>query len=81
MVSPDLSTPYMQQWNLNVQWEFRPDWLVEIGYVGSQGSSLLQLANQNQPLDIDAVAGSWPVRAFPAAGSSATTSRSTMTSS
>ena len=57
MVSPDLSTPYMQQWNFNVQWEFRPDWLVEIGYVGSRGRNLLQLANQNQPLDIDAVGG------------------------
>jgi hypothetical protein len=57
MVAPDLSTPYMQQWNFNVQWEFRPDWLVEIGYVGSRGSNLLQLANQNQPLDIDAVGG------------------------
>ena len=49
MVPPDLATPYMQQWNVNAQWEFMPNWLVEIGYVGSKGSKLLQLANQNQP--------------------------------
>jgi hypothetical protein len=55
MVSPDLVTPYIQQWNLGAQWEFRPDWLLEIGYVGSKGTHLLQIANQNQPLDIDVV--------------------------
>ena len=45
----------MQQWNVNVQWEFMPNWLVEVGYVGSKGSKLLQLANQNQPQDVDAL--------------------------
>lgn len=55
MVSPDLATPYIQQWSLNAQWEFRQNWLVEIGYVGSKGTKLLQIANQNQPLDIDRV--------------------------
>ena len=55
IVPPDLATPYMQQWNVNVQWEFMPNWLVEIGYVGSKGSKLLQLANQNQPQDVDAL--------------------------
>ena len=55
MISPDLATPYIQQWNLNAQWEFKPNWLIEIGYVGSKGTKLLQLANQNQPFDIDRV--------------------------
>jgi Carboxypeptidase regulatory-like domain len=53
MVSPDLATPYIQQWNLNAQWEFKPNWLFEIGYVGSKGTKLLQIANQNQALDIN----------------------------
>ncbi len=44
MVSPDLVTPYMHQWNLTTQWEFRPNWLLEAGYVGSKGSKLLQWA-------------------------------------
>jgi len=55
MISPDLATPYIQQWNLNAQWEFKPNWLIEIGYVGSKGTKLLQLANQNQAFDIDRV--------------------------
>ena len=54
MVSTDLVTPYMHQWNISTQWSFRPNWLVEIGYVGSKGSKLLQWANLNQPLDIEA---------------------------
>jgi Carboxypeptidase regulatory-like domain len=53
MVSPDLVTPYMHQWNFTTQWEFRPNWLVEVGYVGSKGSKLLQWANLNQPQDVD----------------------------
>jgi hypothetical protein len=52
MISPDLATPYMQQWSLNMQWEFRRNWLLELGYVGSKGTKLLQIANQNQPLDL-----------------------------
>jgi hypothetical protein len=52
MVSPDLATPYMQQWSLNVQWEFRRNWLLELGYVGSKGTKLLQIANQAPPLDL-----------------------------
>jgi hypothetical protein len=53
MVSTTLVTPYLHQWNLTTQWEFRPNWLVEIGYVGSKGSKLLQWANMNQAQDVD----------------------------
>lgn len=52
VVSPDLATPYMEQWNLNVQWEFRPDWLLEVGYIGSRGSKLMQFRNLNQAMDL-----------------------------
>jgi outer membrane receptor protein involved in Fe transport len=55
MVSTELVTPYMQQWNLTTQWEFRPNWLLEVGYVGSRGSKLLQWANLNQALDVDEI--------------------------
>lgn len=55
MVSPDLATPYTQQWSLNLQWEFRPNWLLEVGYVGTKGTKLLQIANQNQAFDIDVI--------------------------
>jgi hypothetical protein len=55
MISPDLSTPYMQQWNVNVQWEFMPDWLLEVGYIGSKGTKLMQQRNINQALDVNAL--------------------------
>jgi len=55
MISPDLATPYMQQWNLSVQWEFKPDWLLEVGYIGSKGTKLMQQRNINQALDVDAL--------------------------
>ena len=55
MVSSDLLTPYMHQWNLTTQWEFRPNWLLEAGYVGSKGSKLLQWANLNQAIDVETV--------------------------
>ena len=55
MVSPDLETPNMQQWNLSVQWEFLKDWLLEVGYIGSRGTNLVQARNLNQAHDIDQV--------------------------
>jgi hypothetical protein len=57
MVSPDLVTPSMQQWSVNTQWEFRNNWLLEVGYIGSKGDNLLQYINQNQAFDIAAIGG------------------------
>jgi outer membrane receptor protein involved in Fe transport len=47
---PNLRTPYVQQYNANVQWEFARDYLLEVGYVGSKGTKLLQLLTINQPI-------------------------------
>jgi hypothetical protein len=30
-------TPLVYQWNLNIQYEFLPTWVLELGYVGSRG--------------------------------------------
>ncbi|HZB44636.1 MAG TPA: TonB-dependent receptor, partial [Pyrinomonadaceae bacterium] len=49
-VNPELRTPYIQQYNANVQWEFAKDYLLEVGYVGSKGTKLLQLLTLNQPI-------------------------------
>ena len=68
MVSPDLKTPYMQQWSINGQWEFRNNWLLEVGYIGSKGSNLLQFINQNQALDIAAIGGFLPRPGVPGGG-------------
>jgi hypothetical protein len=47
---PELSTPYVQQYNANVQWELIKDYLLEVGYVGSKGTKLLQVISLNQPV-------------------------------
>jgi len=49
-IDPKLRTPYIQQYNANVQWEFAHDFLLEAGYVGSKGTKLLQVITLNQPV-------------------------------
>jgi len=49
-IDPQLSTPYVQQYNLNLQWELVKNFLLEAGYVGSKGTSLLQVITLNQPV-------------------------------
>jgi hypothetical protein len=49
-IDPELSTPYVQQYNINVQWDFFKNFLLEIGYVGSKGTKLLQIVTLNQPV-------------------------------
>ncbi|HEX8174833.1 MAG TPA: TonB-dependent receptor [Pyrinomonadaceae bacterium] len=49
-IDPNLRTPYIQQYNTNVQWEFANDYLLEVGYVGASGRKLLQVITLNQPV-------------------------------
>jgi len=44
----DWHTPYVQQYNLGVQWEFAPTWLLDLGYVGSAGRDFPRLYSINQ---------------------------------
>ena len=53
-VSPqNLKTPVTYEWNLNTQYEFLPNWVLELGYVGShgirqeQGGSVINADNWN----------------------------------
>ena len=46
-IDPNLRTPYGQQWSLQVQSELRPNWLLEVGYVGSNGVKLYSLQQAN----------------------------------
>jgi hypothetical protein len=48
-VDPQLSTPWVQQFNLGVQWQFAKSYLVDVGYVGNRGRNLLQTVTLNQP--------------------------------
>ena len=40
-VIPDPASPYVQQWNLNVQRELPGNILFEVAYIGSKGTRLL----------------------------------------
>ena len=37
IVQQDLQTPLTYEWNLNTQYEFHRNWVLELGYVGSHG--------------------------------------------
>jgi len=41
-MDPNMRTPYASQFGLNIQRELAKDWLVEIGYVGTKGTKLIQ---------------------------------------
>jgi Carboxypeptidase regulatory-like domain/TonB dependent receptor len=53
-VDPNLRTPYVQQYNAGVQWEFAKNTVLEVGYVGNKGTKLLQIVNLNQPSYVQA---------------------------
>jgi hypothetical protein len=36
-IAEDITVPVTYEWNLNTQWEFVPNWVLEVGYVGSHG--------------------------------------------
>jgi len=44
-VIPNIHNEMFHQFNLTGQWEFRPNWLAEVGYVGSRGRNLLVVRN------------------------------------
>jgi hypothetical protein len=62
---PNNKTPYLQQWGLNVEYQIRPNLMVELGYQGSHGlkepiqwifnqaSPPPQLGNTNNSFDFD----------------------------
>jgi len=53
LVPQNLTTPVTYEWNLNTQYEFLPNWVLELGYVGShgirqeQGGSVINADNWN----------------------------------
>ena len=52
-VDRDLKTPYIQQWNLGVQYEVAKNTLFEARYVGTRGQNLLQALAFNQGFDLN----------------------------
>ena len=52
-VDRNLKTPFIQQWNLGVQYEIAKNTLFEARYVGTRGSNLLQAVAFNQGFDLN----------------------------
>ncbi len=52
-VDRNLKTPYVQQWNLGVQYEVTKNLLFEARYVGTRGRNLLQAVAFNQGFDLN----------------------------
>jgi outer membrane receptor protein involved in Fe transport len=48
-VDPNLRTPYVENFNLNLQQQLTRKMVVQIGYVGSQGHKLFDFRDINQP--------------------------------
>jgi hypothetical protein len=55
VVSRDLHLPYAQDWNLNIQRSFGADWLLQVGYVGTNGVRLPRFIEGNPPAFIPGV--------------------------
>ncbi len=52
---PNITVPVTYQWNMNSQWEFLPNWLLQVAYVGSHGThqgAESQAAQQGQIANI-----------------------------
>jgi hypothetical protein len=48
MISPNFRDGYMQQWNADLQYEVGHNWMVDVAYVGSKGTHLANVIDQNQ---------------------------------
>ena len=48
-VDPNLKTPYVQSWNLNLEQELAPAVVLQVGYVASKGTHIYSLPDVNMP--------------------------------
>jgi len=55
-VSPNLRTPYIYNYNLNVQQEIYKNTVLQVGYVGSAGRKLFRFRDINQPTQAEITA-------------------------
>ena len=60
-LSPTLTLPYTQDWDLNLQRSFGSDWLFEIGYVGTKGTRLPRFIEANPAVFVPGTADGQPI--------------------
>lgn len=56
-MDPNIRTPYVVNWNVNVQHAFNPNLSLEVGYVGDHGSDLIGIRDINQNVPAKDVLG------------------------
>ncbi len=61
MIAPNFRDGYVQQWNVDLQYELGPNWMLDAAYVGSHGTHLADVRNVNQT---DPVTGNTPYPQF-----------------
>jgi hypothetical protein len=60
-LSPSLTLPYTQDWDLNLQRSFGSDWLFEIGYVGTKGTRLPRFIEANPAVFVPGTVDGQPI--------------------
>lgn len=60
-LSPTLTLPYTQDWDLNLQRSFAKDWLFEVGYVGTKGTHLPRLIESNPAVFVPGTVNGQPI--------------------
>src|SRR6202167_3439718 len=48
MIARNFRDAYIQQWNVDLQYEITPNWMVDLAYVGSKGTHLADVRDLNQ---------------------------------
>lgn len=60
-LSPNLTLPYAQDWDVNVQRSFGSDFLLEVGYVGTKGTHLPRFIEGNPTAFVPGMANGQPI--------------------
>jgi hypothetical protein len=50
LINPNLATPYVQQWNLTIQHEFKGRTFASVSYIGNHATKLTRVVDLNQTL-------------------------------
>ena len=60
-LAPNMTLPYSQEWNLNLQHSFGRDYLFEIGYVGTKGTHLPRFIEGNPAVFVPGYVNGQPI--------------------
>ncbi len=60
-LAPNMTLPYSQDWDLNVQHSFGRDYLLEIGYVGTKGTHLPRFIEGNPAVFVPGYVNGQPI--------------------